>query len=320
MSSAWATFTATAALATSHATAATVHAPASTAGFDGGGFGRTLLLTALTVVVVLAVTFAVALRVGKQAVIDVTWGLGFVALAVTAFVSSSGHGDGLRRWLALVLTASWGLRLAGHIWNRSRGSGEDPRYEAMLARADGNPKAYALVHIYLPQGLTMWFVSLPVQIAMFVEGGQRWVLWLGVLVWAVGLFFEGVGDLQLMRFRRDASNRGAVLDTGLWRYTRHPNYFGDACVWSGLFLVAASAWPGALTILSPAVMVWNLYAGTGKKLLEKDIGDRRPAYAHYVRRTSGFFPWPPKPADPARTRTRAADCQTGLSERRAGRR
>lgn len=280
------------------AAAALAQAGADAAGFDAGAFGRTLLLTALTVVVVLGVTFAVALRVGKQAVVDVTWGLGFVAIAVTAFLTSTGHGDGLRRWLALVLTTLWGLRLAAHIWSRSRGKGEDPRYEAMLARADGNPNAYALVHIYLPQGLIMWFVSLPVQVAMFVEGGLGWVVAAGVVVWAIGLFFESVGDLQLTRFRGDAANRGKVLDTGLWRYTRHPNYFGDACVWTGLFLVAASAWPGVLTILSPAVMVWNLYAGTGKKLLEKDIGDRRPAYADYVRRTSGFFPWPPKPADP----------------------
>jgi steroid 5-alpha reductase family enzyme len=279
---------------------APVVAPAAeAAGFDGGAFGRTLLATAVAVVVVLGITFAVALRVGKQAVIDVTWGLGFVAIALTAFVTSGGHGDGLRRWLALGLTAAWGLRLAAHIFSRSRGKGEDPRYEAMLKRADGNPNVYALLHIYVPQGLIMWFVSLPVQIAMFVEGGIGWVLWLGVVVWAVGFFFESVGDLQLTRFRNDASNKGKVLDTGLWRYTRHPNYFGDASVWTGLFLVAASAWPGVLTILSPAVMVWNLYGGTGKKLLEKDIGDRRPEYADYVRRTSGFFPWPPKPAHPS---------------------
>jgi len=281
-------------------TAAPVVAPAAeAAGFDGGAFGRTLLLTALAVVVVLGITFAVALRVGKQAVIDVTWGLGFVAIALTALVTSGGHGDALRRWLALVLTAVWGLRLAAHIFSRSRGKGEDPRYEAMLKRTDGNPNAYALLHIYLPQGVIMWFVSLPVQIAMFVEGGIGAVLWLGVVVWAIGFFFESVGDLQLTRFRNDPANKGTVLDTGLWRYTRHPNYFGDASVWTGLFLIAASAWPGVLTILSPAVMVWNLYGGTGKKLLEKDIGDRRPDYADYVRRTSGFFPWPPKPADPS---------------------
>jgi steroid 5-alpha reductase family enzyme len=278
-------------------------APATAAaGFDGGAFGRTLLLTALAVVVVLGITFSVALQVGKQAVIDVTWGLGFVAIALTAFATSGGHGDALRRWLALVLTAVWGLRLAAHIFSRSRGKGEDPRYEAMLQRADGDPNTYALLHIYLPQGVIMWFVSLPVQIAMFVEGGTGAVLWMGVVVWAIGFFFESVGDLQLTRFRNDPANKGTVLDSGLWRYTRHPNYFGDASVWTGLFLVAASAWPGVLTALSPAVMVWNLYGGTGKKLLEKDIGDRRPDYADYVRRTSGFFPWPPKPADPSVTR------------------
>ena len=257
-------------------------------------FGAVLLCTALVVVVVLGVTFAVARRVGRQAVIDVTWGLGFVAIALTAFLVSGGQGDPLRRWLALLLTAAWGLRLAAHIHLRSRGKGEDPRYAAMLARADGDPEAYALRHIYLPQGLVMWFVSLPVQAAMLVQGGVSWVLWLGVVVWAVGFFFESVGDLQLTRFRQVPSNTGKVLDTGLWRYTRHPNYFGDAAVWTGLFLVAASAWPGVLTLLSPVVMVWNLYSGTGKKLLEKDIGDRRPEYADYVRRTSGFLPLPPK--------------------------
>jgi steroid 5-alpha reductase family enzyme len=263
-------------------------------GFDAGAFARTLPLTALAVVVVLGVTFVIAQRVGRQAVVDVAWGLGFVAIAATAFVASAGFGDGLRRWLALGLTAIWGLRLASHILGRSRGKGEDPRYAAMLERADGSPVRFALLHIYLPQGLIMWFVSLPVQIAMFVQGGIGWVLWLGVVVWVVGFVFESVGDLQLTRFRNDESTRGTVLDTGLWRYTRHPNYFGDAAVWTGLFLLAASAWPGVLTILSPAVLVWNLYSGTGKKLLEKDIGARRPGYADYVRRTSGFFPWPPK--------------------------
>ncbi|MEO7751807.1 MAG: DUF1295 domain-containing protein [Terracoccus sp.] len=267
---------------------------AAAAGFDGGALARILPLTALAVVVVLGGFFLLALRVGKHAVVDVGWGLGFVAIALTAYVSSIGSGDPLRRWLALGLTAVWGLRLATHIFLRSRGKDEDPRYAAMLERADGNESAYAALHIYLPQGLIMWFVSLPVQLAMVTTGGLSWVLWLGVAVWVVGFVFEAVGDLQLTRFRNDADNKGKVLDTGLWHYTRHPNYFGDASVWTGLFLVAASAWPGVLTILSPGVMVWNLYAGTGKKLLEKDIGDRRPEYADYVRRTSGFFPWPPK--------------------------
>ena len=265
--------------------------------FDGAAFARVLPLTALVVLVLMAVTLAVATRVGRHVVIDVTWGLGFVAIAATAFAASAGRGDDLRRWLALGLTAIWGVRLAAHVYLRSRGGGEDPRYAALLDRAPGSRTAYAVAHVYIPQGLVMWFVSLPVQIAMYVRGGLGWVLWTGVVVWGVGFVFEAVGDYQLARFRRDPATAGTVLDTGLWRYTRHPNYFGDAGVWTGLFLVAASAWPGVLTVLSPVAMVWNLYSGTGKKLLEKDIGDRRPGYADYVRRTSGFIPWPPKRDD-----------------------
>jgi steroid 5-alpha reductase family enzyme len=148
--------------------------------------------------------------------------------------------------------------------------------------------------IYLTQGVVMWFVSLPVQVAMVQPQGLGALAWAGAAVWAVGLFFETVGDWQLERFRAEPSNRGRVLDTGLWHYTRHPNYFGDACVWWGLWLVAASAWPGVLFVLSPLAMTWNLAKGTGAALLEKDIADRRPDYADYVRRTSGFVPLPPR--------------------------
>ena len=263
-----------------------------TAPFRWGDLLAVLPWTALAVVLVLGATLSVAVRVGRHAVVDVAWGLGFVAVAVTAF--AVGDGAASRSWLVLLLTAVWGLRLAWHIHRRSRGRGEDPRYAALLARAPGSRLAFAVRRIYLTQGVVMWFVSLPVQVAMVQPDGLGWVAWLGVAVWAVGLFFEAVGDRQLERFRADPANRGRVLDTGLWRWTRHPNYFGDACVWWGLWLVAASAWPGVLFAASPAFMTWNLAKGTGAALLEKDIGERRPDYADYVRRTSGFVPLPPK--------------------------
>ncbi|HSE69170.1 MAG TPA: DUF1295 domain-containing protein [Nocardioidaceae bacterium] len=263
-------------------------------GFDTGGFLTALPVTVLAVAVVLGVTFAVAVRVGRHAVVDVAWGLGFVVLAATAFALSAGDGDPVRRTAVLVMVAVWGLRLAGHIWLRSRGKGEDPRYEELMAKAPGHPNAYAFSRIYLTQGAIMWFVSLPVQVAMFQDAGLGVVAGLGVLLWAVGLFFETVGDWQLTRFRNDPASKGKVLDTGLWRYTRHPNYFGDACVWWGISLVAFSAWPGVLTVLSPVVMTWLLAKGTGKPLLEKDMAERRPGYVEYVRRTSGFFPLPPR--------------------------
>ena len=261
--------------------------------FDGGGFATALPLTLAAVVVVLGTTFLVALRVGKHAVIDVAWGLGFAAVAVTAY--ALGDVGGTRALVALAITVAWGVRLAVHIGNRSRGHGEDPRYAAILGRASGNPNVYVLQRVYLPQAAILWFVSLPVQIAMFEESRPGPLLWIGVVVWAVGMFFETVGDWQLHRFRSDPDSSGKVLDTGLWRYTRHPNYFGDAAAWWGIFLVAADGGvPGWLTILSPVVMTWLLAKGTGKPLLEKGIAERRPEYAEYVRRTSGFLPLPPR--------------------------
>lgn len=264
------------------------------ADFDWPAFGWSLPVTALVVVVLMAGTLAVALAVGKHAVVDVSWGLGFVAVALTSYLLGAGQGDDARRLLVLALAAAWGLRLSAHIARRSRGKGEDPRYQAMLERAPGNRTAYAFRKVYLTQGAVMWFVSLPLQVAMFETSAPGWLAWLGVGVWAVGLFFEAVGDWQLDRFRRDPRSRGKVLDSGLWRYTRHPNYFGDACVWWGLSLVAFDAWPGVLTVLSPVLMTWLLARGTGKPLLEKGMASRRPGYADYVRRTSGFVPLPRK--------------------------
>ncbi len=263
-------------------------------GYPWGSFAAALPVTALAVVVVLGATFLVALRLGRHAVVDVAWGLGFVAVAATAYLLSAGEGDAVRRGLVLALTGVWGIRLAVHIARRSRGHGEDPRYEELLSHARGSRTLFALQRIYLTQAAVLWFVSLPLQVAAFEPAAPNAVSWLGVAVWAVGLFFEAVGDHQLQRFRADPTTRGEVLDTGLWRYTRHPNYFGDACVWWGLSLVAFSAWPGILTILSPLVMTWLLANGTGKPLLESGMSSRRPGYAEYVRRTSGFVPLPPR--------------------------
>lgn len=273
--------------------------------FPTQDFLLTLPLTALAVAVVLGITLLVALRIGKHAVVDVAWGLGFAVIASVSHVVSAllDEGDPGRRLLVAALTVIWGLRLATHIGLRSRGHGEDPRYEALLDKAPGNRTAYAVRKIYLTQGAVMWFVSLPVQVAVFQPeglglGGFGVLVWIGVALWGVGLFFETVGDLQLTRFRNDPASKGKVLDTGLWRYTRHPNYFGDACVWWGISLVAFSAWPGILTILSPVFMTFLLAKGTGKPTLEKDMDKRRPGYADYVRRTSGFIPLPPrKPSD-----------------------
>jgi steroid 5-alpha reductase family enzyme len=245
-------------------------------------------------VAVFVVSWLVALRVGRFNVVDVVWGLSFVVTAVVSFLWSAGHDvPTWRRILPLVLVAVWGLRLAVHIGVRSHGKGEDPRYTAMLGD-EPHVARRALVQVFVLQALVGWFISLPEQAAMYIRTGA-WVLaGAGVVVWSVGWCFETVGDAQLAAFRRDPANKGTVLDSGLWRYTRHPNYFGDAAVWAGLWLIAADHWIGALTVGSPVLMVWFLSAKTGKPLLERQLAATKPGYADYMRRTSGFFPLPPR--------------------------
>jgi len=142
--------------------------------------------------------------------------------------------------------------------------------------------------VFVLQAVISWFISLPVQAAMYARSGWSFLAYVGIAVWLIGLFFESVGDAQMNAFRNDPANEGQVMDRGLWRYTRHPNYFGDATVWWGLSVIAFAHWPGPLTVFSPVLMTWLLAKGTGKPLLEKDIEERRPGYADYVRRTSGF--------------------------------
>jgi steroid 5-alpha reductase family enzyme len=245
---------------------------------------RFFIGTAIAVLALMLVAFVAGLARGRHDGVDVVWGLGFVTVAIAGLILSGGQGR-----LVTALTVVWGLRLAIHIGRRQAGSAEDRRYVDLLR---GGGPLRALVKVYLAQGAILWFVSLPVQVAQRYGEPSPWAL-VGVVIWAAGFTFEAVGDWQLVRFRADPAAKGKVLDTGLWRYTRHPNYFGDACVWWGLFAIAATGWHGWLTVLSPAVMTYLLARGTGKPLMEKHMS-QRPGYAEYVSRTSGFIPLPPR--------------------------
>ncbi|MGI5451638.1 DUF1295 domain-containing protein [Streptomyces sp. CA-249302] len=265
-------------------------------GFPWSAFATNLALAAAAALAVMLVTFAVAVRAGVHRIVDVAWGIGFTAVAAATFAASAvqDQGDPARRLLVTALTALWGLRLAVHIGRRGRGHGEDPRYEALLAKAPGNRNAYALRMVYLLQGALVWLVSLPVQAAQYVPGPPSFLAWAGVAVWALGLGFEAVGDAQLARFKADPAHRGRIMDRGLWAWTRHPNYFGDFCVWWGLYLITCDSWEAAaVSAVSPVVMSLLLTRGSGKRLLEQHMADR-PGYAEYASRTSGFLPLPPK--------------------------
>jgi steroid 5-alpha reductase family enzyme len=264
---------------------------------SGLGFAAVAAIDLAMLVVLFTAVFGVAVARRRFRYVDVVWGAAFALVAILTTALTSGHGDGLRRWLLTLCTVIWGLRLSVHIARRGRGAPEDPRYAAMLARAGGNQVWKAFTKVFLSQSVLVWFISLPVQVGVVAAGQSgvgRVVTVVGVLVWLVGVGFEAVGDWQLARFKSDLANRGRLMTTGLWRYTRHPNYFGDACVWWGLFLIAAGAWPALLTVLSPVLMTWLLTAGSGKPLVEAHLSATRPGYADYVARTSAFLPRPPK--------------------------
>lgn len=258
-----------------------------------------LWVTAVVVVVTFGVALfvAVAVRGGRHDGIDVVWGAGFGIVSIASLLLALGDGDLWRQVLITVLTCVWGFRLAWHIERRNRGTDEDPRYVEIQKRAKGHPVAHMVRKVYVPQVVIMWVVSLPVQLGMY--GYSDSVLMvvltvLGVLSWGTGFFFETVGDAQLAAFKADPASKGQVMDKGLWRYTRHPNYFGDAAVWWGLGLLALHHWAGLIGLAGVALMTWLLAKGTGAKLLESSIGKRRPGYVEYVKRTSGFIPLPPK--------------------------
>ncbi len=258
-------------------------------GFPVAAFLLALPAVAGALVVVLAVSYLAGRIAGKHSVIDTAWGSLFCAAAGTAFAVSAGHGQLGRRALLLALTLLWGLRLAIRIGRRNKGKPEDPRYRRML---DGKPAWYPLIMVYGLQGLLAFVIAMPLVVGSFTRGPITALGWLGLATWLVGLCFEAIGDWQLDRYQADP-DRAEVLDSGLWHYTRHPNYFGDACVWIGIFLLAAQHWPGVLTAFSPAVMVYLLAFGSGKPLLERSMAGR-PGYRAYMRRTSGFVPMPPR--------------------------
>jgi len=255
-----------------------------------------LALSAAALLGAMVVLWLVSLPLRNASIVDVFWGPAFVLAAWTAALADDGGGP--RRALALALVSLWGLRLGLHLARRNLGHGEDPRYLAM--RRGHGPRFWwvSLFTVFLLQAVLAWLISLPVQAAVIGPAAPLGLLDLAAaLLWAVGLAFEAIGDAQLARFRADPRNRGRALDTGLWRYTRHPNYFGDACAWWGLGLLGVAA--GApWTLVSPLLMTFLLLKVSGVALLERDIAERRPAYRDYAARTSAFFPWFPRKASP----------------------
>lgn len=252
---------------------------------------ESLIASGAAVAVLMVLTWTISLVARDASIVDIVWGLGFVIVAWTVTIGLEERPP--RAVLLVALTTVWGLRLSGYLAWRNLGEPEDRRYGAMRKKHGSRFALVSLVTVFLLQAVIMWTVSLPVQVGQHGTRPLGLLDLLGAAMFAFGLLFESVGDLQLATFKADPGNETAVLETGLWRYTRHPNYFGDFCVWWGLYLVALAG-GGWWTIVGPAVMSLFLMRISGVGMLEKTIGRRRPGYVDYATRTNTFFPGPPK--------------------------
>jgi steroid 5-alpha reductase family enzyme len=251
-----------------------------------------LSTAALAIAVTMFVTWLISLVKKNASIVDIVWGLGYVIVAWVVHLRLHHATD--RSTLLVVIVTLWGLRLASYLFWRNHGKGEDYRYVAMRRHWGARFPLVSLFTVFGLQGVLMWVVSLGVQLGQADDSSLGALAWVGTAVWAIGLTIEAVGDLQLARFKSDPANAGKVMDRGLWRYTRHPNYFGDACAWWGIALVASESGVGAWGLLGAAVMTGLLLRVSGVALLEKSLRKRKPDYEAYVARTSAFIPLPPK--------------------------
>lgn len=249
---------------------------------------------AIAIVVLMLATWLLSLVLKNASIVDIVWGLGFVLVAWAVRLRVD-DGLAVRQNVLVAMTTIWGLRLGGYLFWRNHGKGEDYRYRAMRKHWGPRFPIISLGTVFGLQGVLMFTVSLPVQLGQTrIEPDLGVLAYLGIAVWAIGIFFEWVGDAQLARFKGDPTNQGKVMNRGLWKFTRHPNYFGDACVWWGIALVAAETTVGKFGLIGALVMTILLRRVSGVVLLEKSLSKRKEGYAEYVARTSPFFPRPPK--------------------------
>jgi steroid 5-alpha reductase family enzyme len=265
-----------------------------------------LALNAAVLIALVLIQWLISVKINDVSFVDAFWGAGMGVMALTSWVQLDQ--PGLLATLILVMTAAWGFRLGIHLFVRWWAEGEDKRYTSILEkdREKGNFAVAALTKVWLSQAALLFMVSSPAQVGILasenpvtspVTAPVMLLAYAGVAIYLVGIFFEWVGDWQLQRFKSNADNSGKVLDTGLWRYTRHPNYFGDFMAWWGIWLVCASVgWVyAAATVIGPIFLSFTLTKWSGAALLEKGMATTKgDKYDDYKRRTSAFFPRPPK--------------------------
>lgn len=255
-------------------------------------FLQIYLLAFAAIMLMMTLLWLVSIKLRNVSIVDLFWGFGFVVAGWVYFINTEGFET--RKILLMSLVTVWGLRLSIYLAWRNLGKGEDFRYQKFRKDFGDGYWWYSFFSVFLLQGILMWLISVPLLGAQFYPEKTLGVLdFIGVAIWVIGFVFEAGGDLQLARFKANPANRGKVLDTGFWHFTRHPNYFGDAAVWTGYGLICISGgsyWP----VLGSVLMTALIIKVSGLALLEKTLNTTKPGYQEYVRKTSAFIPWFPK--------------------------
>lgn len=255
-------------------------------------FFQIYLLALAGILSMMTLLWLISIRIKNVSIVDLFWGFGFVAAGAIYFLNTEGFE--IRKILLMIMVAVWGLRLSIYLAWRNAGKGEDFRYRKF--RKDFGEHRYwwiSFFQTFLLQGLLMWLISAPLLGAQFYPDDILGILdFTGIAIWIIGFVFEAGGDLQLARFKANPSNKGKILNTGFWHYTRHPNYFGDAAVWIGYALICLSA-GSYIPVLGSVLMTALIIKVSGVALLEKTLNTTKPGYQEYVRKTSAFIPWFP---------------------------
>lgn len=256
-------------------------------------FFQIYLLSLAVIMSMMTILWLISIRIKNVSIVDLFWGFGFVVSGVVYFLNTDGFE--IRKILIMALVSLWGLRLSLYLAWRNRGRGEDFRYRKF--RKEYGEHRYwwiSLFQTFLLQGILMWLISAPLLGAQFYPGNKLGIFdFIGVFIWIIGFLFEAGGDIQLARFKDNPANKGKVLDTGFWHYTRHPNYFGDAAVWCGYGLICLSA-GSYIPLLGSVLMTALIIKVSGVALLERTLKETKPEYKKYIEKTSAFIPWFPK--------------------------
>ena len=257
--------------------------------------GTLLLINAGVILGAVLLLWLISIVIRDASIIDMFFAVILLAVTVVSYLAGDGSAD--RQLLVLILVTLWAARITFHLIKRNWGHGEDPRYTKLRSWVE-NDRSFNLLSlrkVFLLQGVVLWFTSLPVQFSMSFSEPMALGLpaVIGTALWIVGFLCEWIADIQLTRFRADESKRGTVLRSGLWKYSRHPNNFGELCVWWGLFLIACDHPLGIATVIGPLVYSYLVINVTGQRTLDKKLAREKPGYREYMETTSGLIPWPP---------------------------